>query len=322
MPPGEFQTLASDQRPLDGLVHPLDHHVVHPGFLPEVGHGPGVAERVDRPAVLRLHSEILPQPLVSLDQLVHDGRVVRGSLVGHDPASEHDLQLTPAHQPPHVDLDRVLQLVPPHVEEDRLGHDEGHVRVLGQLVDHVGEDVLGLVDVVLVHRLQPPGVLVRVGDDHDGQRLQVAVRLVRKVGGRARHFVRAVGVHVEVRLLVEVVRGDVRVRGRGRFEAAGRVVEVEHERLGHDGPEVRLAETGARHVAADLAVAVEVDDGQHEERGAAQDDQALPELHPQSRVGKSDRGEVTISAQSRARAGQVLLHLQRQEKIVLSNHVK
>ena len=37
---------------LNGVVHTLDEHVFEPRPLQDVGHGGGIAERVDRPATL------------------------------------------------------------------------------------------------------------------------------------------------------------------------------------------------------------------------------------------------------------------------------
>ena len=61
--------------------------------------------------------------------------------------------------------------------------------MLRQLVYHVGEDVLGLVRVVLVRRLLPPGVHVRVRHDDDVQHLQVLAVLVHAGGERKVSFV-------------------------------------------------------------------------------------------------------------------------------------
>ena len=71
-------------------------------------------------------------------------------------------------------LDGVVQLVPPHGEVDGLRPDERHVGVLGQLVHHVVQDGLGLVGVVLVHCLQPAGVVVGVRHQNHSQFLTLA----------------------------------------------------------------------------------------------------------------------------------------------------
>ena len=99
--------------------------------------------------------QIKLEPLVSKDQLLEDGVVVRVGLVVHDPTASHDLELAVCHQAFDLLLDFESLLGPPHGEERYLCPDELSARIDGQFLDHVGQDLTGLRRVVLIKGFDP-----------------------------------------------------------------------------------------------------------------------------------------------------------------------
>ena len=151
----------------------------------ERSRGRVVAEGVDVPGHAGDVVEGLLQPAQPHRHLVHEVLVVHARLVRHAPARVHELQLSLLHQGPHPLPLTLGGLVPPAVEEGHLDDRELVVRVIGELLHDSVDRVLhprelgahvGPVEVV-VDRLEPAHVVVRVGDQVHGQVLPLPVLL-------------------------------------------------------------------------------------------------------------------------------------------------
>ena len=119
----------------------------------------------------------LCEELMSLLELVDDGDVRSGGLVGHDDAPDDELDLTLAVEVLEVVATLFRGVAPPALEVSNLHKDELARGVVLEVLDDGVVDVLHLGRVVLLERDDPADVVVRVGQHKDLQELERAVRV-------------------------------------------------------------------------------------------------------------------------------------------------
>ena len=156
-----------------------------------------------------LGADLLLEPLVAGGQLFDHGKVVRVGLVVHDPAAGDDLDLAGAQQAAQLVPVAFRVRAPPQVQVRDLGPDEAPALVLGHLAHHVVQDAARLLGVVLLERLDPARIVVRVRH-HKHLAIESSVRL-------------CVGLSIQVALLLLFLEN---LELPGRRVAAGLVLHV------------------------------------------------------------------------------------------------
>eukprot|EP00732_Lithocolla_globosa_P001595 Lithocolla_globosa_v1_NODE_815_length_3238_cov_6.308200.p3 type:complete len:107 gc:universal NODE_815_length_3238_cov_6.308200:2697-3017(+) len=105
----------------------METHVGKDGSL--VG---GVSKRVDLPTIPRNHPKMLPNPCVTLAQLVDRTRVGWASVIGHSPPANNELNLLGLDEMVHCISGTLWSayIIPPTREKGNLNNDELSVRRL------------------------------------------------------------------------------------------------------------------------------------------------------------------------------------------------
>lgn len=160
------------------VVDPREEESLEAHLAEESSRGRVVAKGIDVPGYLRHHVEGILDPSQTNSHLVHKVLVVHIGLVRHAPARIDELDLLVGHQRLHLFALFGGRVVPPTVEEGDLNDGKLVFWMFGQLsdncVDGIGDPSklsphISSVEVV-INGLEPPHVIVRVGNQVDGQR--------------------------------------------------------------------------------------------------------------------------------------------------------
>lgn len=138
-----------------------------------------MSKGIEHPANSWAHAELFLEVLVSHLHVQNYFLIISGAFVVRDPAALHDLQPSLFYQSFDKLLIFTVQIPVKHLEDFHITISESTFRILGKLINHALQDSLNvcsilrkiLSSVVLVNRLPPPGILMRVHHHVHCQRL-------------------------------------------------------------------------------------------------------------------------------------------------------
>lgn len=157
-------------------VHTTEEQCVKAHISEEPSVGVRVTEWVDLPSNSRLDPKFLHQEVMANHVIIDHVLILWAGLIMHGPACASHLKLPRTDKLSYFVFLRLTLLCPPHVEEFHLNLNEASLRVLQQGLYHRFDglpnscplDVFGCPFKVLVHRLQPSDIIVRVGNNVNG----------------------------------------------------------------------------------------------------------------------------------------------------------